>query len=280
MPETEHLESRLRRVVTMAGIGLAGLLLVGAMTSACMGDDNDDRGDSGDLNVKVTAGSGGNDDEPTAVLATFTPVPPNFTPEALQTRVALQTAAAETAAAQPSVPATAPPEVTIDPNIPTPTGTVAGDLIIPAGANLVTSGGVAPGSIGSFNWFDPRFNKGAEITAPYVLLPETGVSWATGTSARLEIGESPYAVTGATITIYPFEGNTAIPTDQSGTPGDTPAFYPQTPPTRQVTLEGADIAITPEVPAGRYIVEMRVNWSTPEGLNQLWTQYIFLVDVV
>ena len=57
--------------------------------AACMSDDSDP-GDSGDINVQITANSGGNEDDPITVLATFTPVPPNFTPEALQTRSALQ----------------------------------------------------------------------------------------------------------------------------------------------------------------------------------------------
>jgi hypothetical protein len=267
-----------QRGFTTFGVGLALFLLIGGVFAACMSDDNDP-GDSGDLDVQITASSG-DEDDPTPMLATFTPVPPNFTPEAVQTRSYLQTAGALTATAQAQVTSTAPPASTFDPNIPTPTGSVAVNQIIPPGAGLATSGGIAPGSIGSYNWYDLRFNRGAEVTAPYVILPEGGADWASGTQARLEVGASPYAVTGAEIKLYIFDQNVAIPTDQSGNPGDTPAFYPQTGPVRQLTVQGADILFTPEVSPGRYIVEMRVDWSTPVGLNPLWTQYIFIVDVV
>jgi hypothetical protein len=277
VPASRQPASRSQRVYTPFGLVLALVLFIGAFTAACMGDD-DDPGDSGDLNAQISPASG-DDDDATPVLATFTPVPPNFTPEVVQTRSALETAAALTATIQAQTTATAPPAVTFDPNIPTPTGT-PGNLIIPPGAGLATSGGIAPGSIGSYNWYDLRFNRGAEVQAPYVILPAGGATWAGGTLARLEVGESPYAVQSAEVKLFVMDQNVAIPTDQSGTPGDTPAFYPQTPPVRQLTIEGADIAFTPEVSPGRYIVQVRANWSTPVGLNPLWTEYIFIVDVV
>lgn len=269
--------SRARRGAASVGIALALFLVAAAFTAACLGDDRP--GESGDINVRVTANRSGDDtDDSTPVLATFTPVPPDFTPEAVRTRSALQTAAALTATAQAQVTATAPPSVTVNP-FPV-TGTIPLNTIIPPNVGLITSGGAAPSALGSYNWYDLRFNRGAEVTAPYVLLPDGGAQWAGGTEARLEVASSPYAVMSAEIKFFVFDQNVAIPTDQSGKPGDRPAFYAQTAPVRQLSLQGPDIRFTPEVGPGRYIVDMRVNWSTPTGLNPLWTQYIFIVDVV
>ncbi len=272
-------QPRWGRVLASVGAGAALLLVVGAITAACMGDDN--KNDSGKLDVVVTAGTGSGDDTkgtPVPILATFTATPPDFTPEVIQTRSALQTAAAETAEARTT--ATPPPAVT--PNQAAPTGTIPAGALSPPTASLLTSAGSAPGSIGSYNWADMRLNAGANVTAPYVILPESGAQWATSTEARLEVTDSDLPVTGAEIKLYVFDQNVAIPTDQQGNAGDTPAFYPQTNPTRQFTIQGQDILFTPEVPPGRYVVDMRVNWSTPTGmgLEPLWTQYIFLVDVV
>lgn len=279
MPGTQRSTSRTRRMVTSFGVGLALFLVLAAATAACMSDDNSNRGQGGGINVQVTARSGGDGEGATAVLATFTPVPPDFTPEAIQTRSAYQTAGALTATAQGAITATAPPATTFDPNIPTPTGSPT-TLIIPPGAGFSTSAGIAPGAIGSYNWYDMRFNRGAEITAPYVILPDGGANWATSTQGRLEIGDSPYAVQSAEIKFYAFDGNVAIPTDQAGNPGDTPAFYPQQPPLRQFAIQGADVVFTPDVGPGRYLLNIRVNWSTPTGLNPLWTEYVFIVDVL
>jgi len=269
---------RFTRVFVPFGVGLALFCLAIAVTAACLGGDDKPEATHPPLHATVPGASTPGDVSHTPVLATFTPVPPNFTPEVVQTRSALQTAAALTATVQAQTTSTAPPAVTINPN--TPAATRPANSITPPNANLSTSAGAAPSSIGSYNWFEPAINAGAQVTAPYILLPDSGASWATGTNATLTVENSPYALLQAEVKIYTFDGNVAIPTDQSGNPGTTPAFYPQQAPARAFNVLGPDVSFTPEVPPGRYIVDIRVNWSTPTGLDQLYTEYIFTMDVV
>jgi hypothetical protein len=124
------------------------------------------------LVAAVACGGDEGSDEPTPAgqrtmvisQATFTPVPPNFTPEALQTRAALQTAYWQTATAQPSVAATAPPNVTMP---SAPIATAAPNEVRPPDALLRTSVGEVLGSIGSFNWVSLELQAGGNISVPY-----------------------------------------------------------------------------------------------------------------
>jgi hypothetical protein len=239
------------------------------------------------LVAAVACGVDEGSDEPTPAgqrtmvisQATFTPVPPNFTPEALQTRAALQTAYWQTATAQPSVAATAPPNVTMPSG---PVATAAPNEIRPPDALLRTAAGEVLGSIGSFNWVSLELQAGGNISVPYVFVTESGTTLATGTSAQLVVPSSSFAVTGAGIALYNLDTNMVIPTDQSGQPiGTEPAFFPQESPVWEQRVEGANITIAPQAPPGRYILSVRVDFQTPDGLpDPLFTQYVFAVNVI
>ena len=244
--------------------GLALVLIAGAAV-ACGGDD-----DANPASEEVG---------PVVTLATFTPVPADFTPEALQTRSAQQTAFAATQTAQPDIEVTAPPEVTFP---TTPQATAAANQIKPAEAQLVTSGGQAIGSIGSFNWFDPTSGNGADVQAPYIDLPAEETTWAVDTAAQVVVPNSPYAVMNATVTMYDYGTNIAIPTNEQGqTLGTTPVFYVQEPAVYEDNLQGPALSIAPDVEPGKYVVSVVINWVTPAELQQpLHTHYIFIVTVI
>jgi hypothetical protein len=263
-PDAGNAGARVKLPRVVASVAAVALLALGAV-AACGGDEGADR-------TNPNPG-------PTFTIATFTPVPPDFTPEAFQTSQAQQTAFAQTATAQPPVTATIPPSVTIqpDPNV-TP---AAENEIRPPDAVLRTVGGDALGSIGSYNWFNPTLQSGAEITAPYVPLPDAVASWATGTAGRIDVPNSPFAVVSAGVTIYTARENTAIPTDLQGNPSDELAFYPQQAPVQQMTVQDPSLSITPAVEPGEYIMSVTINWQTPQNLpSPLYTQYVYLVTVI
>ena len=255
----------MRRAATLVAL-LAGVALVAAV--ACGGDEGTDPpGTSRSERTMIVS------------IETFTPVPPDYTPEALRTRSAQQTAYAQTATALPPLPATAPPNVTVQPG---PLATAAPGEIRPPDALLQTSGGETTGAVGSFNWFSVETQKGANISAPYVIVSESDVTWATGTAAQIVVPNSPFGVTGADIAVYNVEGNMVIPTDPSGSPiGDRPAFFAQEQPLQQQRVDGATISVQPNVPPGRYIVEVRIDFAAPPELPfPLFVQYAFSVNVI
>lgn len=231
------------------------------------------------------AGVGGSENtEPTPTetpdwwIATFTPVPPDYTPEALQTRAAQQTAWSQTATAAPPTTATPPPPVaTQQSNRPTP----APGEIRPPDLILAATGGQVIGDAGSFNFCSEESNTCADVQAPWVALSGNGVSWATGTPARFTVPSTPYAVQSADVSVYPYDGNVVIPTDGQGNVSDKYAFIAQTPPADRQSIPGPDLLLNSNLTPGFYIIEMRVNWVTPEGVARpMFTQYVFVVEVV
>lgn len=249
-------------------IGAAvSLLLIGATVIVACGDDEGN----------TPRSTRDDDGTPVVVLSTFTPVPPNFTPEVLQTRAAAQTAAVMTATAQPPTTATVPPAVTI-PSGPVPT--VAANEIRPPDAVLQVLASSGTGSIGSYSWFDPDLGSGADITAPYVILPEQTVTWSGSPVAQISVPSAAFPVTSADIRIFSLAENTVIPTTQQGQVSSRLAFYATTAPLQQLTVQGAVITFTPSVPPGEYVIEVRIHFETPEGLqfpNQ--TQNVFTAVV-
>jgi hypothetical protein len=251
-------------------LATASLLLIGA-AAACGGDDDDD-----------TAGD-------RAVMSTFTPVPPDFTPEVIQTRSAQETAYSATQTAEPNVTATAPavtPVVGTPDGSPvegTPQATAQPGEVRPPEALLRTPGGEVAGAIGSSNFLDPVLGSGASIEAPYVPLPSGAVSWATGSTASIHVPNSPYPVQSATVEIYSFDENVARPTQPDGTPTGELAFFPQTEPSQEFSIDGATLNLVTDVPAGNYIVSARIIWGAPPEIvaqfEEQFTQYVFVVRV-
>jgi hypothetical protein len=216
---------------------------------------------------------------PLVVAATFTPVTPGSTPSPLQTRAAQQTAAAQTQTANPAVSPTAPPPI-----FATGTATVAANAVKAPTGHLATSAGAQDGAYGAFNWYDPAKDTGLQSSAPYTELPLTVLDWATGTPASVTIDASPYAVGGATVKIYTYDGNIVIPTDKSGNVvGQNYAFYPQKEPVQTYQLPGPQLPLTTNVAPGHYIVSVDVQWVVPDSLaalkGKLHTEYVFNVNV-
>ena len=256
------------------GAGAVALVLLAAV-AAC-GGSNAATGTPAASSGTPTKNKG-----PVVVMSTFTPTVVGDIPNIAKTRTAIVAAATQTATAGGDPQATQPPPVNV-----TATATVASNEVRPPAAQLVTSSGSAPGSIGAFNFYSPALDTGADIQAPYVTLPDGSLTWTNGAPLRISITDSPYAVQSATVRIFAFEGNIAIPTDPSGKViGQNYAFYPQTDPRAQLTLQGPELSFTPTtLPAGRHIVSVDVQWLVPDQFPQLKgalrTQYVFLLEVV
>jgi hypothetical protein len=248
-----------RRALTLA----AAILLIVSLVAACGGGDDDD------------------DDGVVAVLSTFTATPPDFTPEAIQTRSARETAYSETQTAQPNVSPTAPAD--ISPVEGTPQATLAPGEVRPPEAILQTPGGEVSGAIGNSNFLDPEVGSGASIEAKYVPLPGGAVSWATGATATIDVPNSPYPVQSATIELYSFDENVARPTRPDGSPTGELAFFPQTEPSQQTPVNGPAISVASDVPPGNYIVSARIVWGAPPEIvaqfEEQFTQYVYVVRV-
>ena len=255
---------------TTLGVGAVALLVL-AIVAAC----------GGNKNKGIILGTRTNNPaSPQVVRATFTATIEGATPPREQTKAAVIAAATQTAASgPPASPTQAGPIVT------TATATIPANAVRPPSAQLSTSSGTADGAIGNFNYYDPAKDTGYQGTQPYVQLPDSGAQLASGLSARVTISTSPYAVESADVKIYTYEHNTAIPQDASGNIiGKTLAFFPQTDATQTLTLTGADLTFTPNVPPGRYIVSIDVHWLVPDSLPSLkgvlHTQYVFNLEVL
>lgn len=260
----------------LTGLVLLGALLLALVAVACGGDDDDD-GDGGE-NASVTAdgegtpGRGG----PEVIMSTFTPVPPDFTPEVMQTAAAQQTAYAQTATAQPATTATPPPAVSPPSG---PVATVPGNQIQPPDVFLQTPGGRVAGSKGSYNWYEIDLDTGAEVRAPYIVLDQGSMLWASGTGGELDVPDADFPVGSVRIEFFDYETNVAIPQNPDGTVmGDDLAFFQQNPAVRSLDAPGPTVSFQPEVPSGTYIILATVNWQNDLGLP-LQSTYAFAVQV-
>lgn len=262
------------RLLRGAALSLAVILLLLAAVAACGGDEGND-GDATDATGSPTRDGSG----PDVVVSTFTPTPPDNTPAALQTRIAVQTQQATT----PTPGGTPQQSGSPQPGEPTPTR--AGNEVRSPEVRLVTGTGELVGEIGSFNWYDAELDTGGKFDVPYVFLPNGNVDWPQGTTARLEVAESPYAIRSATLSFYSFDDNVAIPTNEQGNPiTGGYAFLPQQDPLQQEQIAGPEITMSANVAPGNYIVEARVVWDGPadveQSIGELTTQYVFVVTVL
>lgn len=257
---------RLAAIVPRDGIartifGVSALTIVLLVAGvACMGDDGPRRG-------------------PTFTISTFTPTPPDHTPEALVTRDAQATAWSQTATAAPAVTAT-PPGATTEPGAgQTPVGD---DEIRPPDLILTTDGGQTRASVGSFNWCSSVMNQCADIRAGYVVLNEASGSWSAGTAGTITTPNTEFPPQNAEAMLYVHDDNAAIPQDETGTIiGSDLAFVPMTAPMQIETFSGTDMTMTPTVAPGKYILVVQVNWETPAGVSRpLHTQYAFVVEIL
>lgn len=241
------------------------------------------------VTLVAACGGGGDDDDGgvVAVKSTFTPTPPDFTPVVLQTRSARETAFAQESTAQANTTPTAPSSPA-SPRAETPlTGTPAATPrpgeIRPPDAVLRTGRGDLLGIVGDSNYLDPVSGAGAKVDAPYVPLQANALSWAAGAAARVEAPNSPYPVGSATAELYTYNDNVALPQSTQGVPTGEIAFYAQTDPAQQATVQGPNISITPQVAPGDYILAVRIVWAaSPEIVTQFgeqYTQYIYVVKV-
>lgn len=225
---------------------------------------------------------GGDSSTPTPfyVIETFTPTPPDHTPEALITRAAQQTASAQTATAQP----------TRDPSAPTPLpGTPGATRTIPSGSEirppdliLRTSFGETWAAVGSFNWCSVALGTCADIQTGYIILETDTLFWAIGDEGTIEVPDTPFPALSAEVGLYLHDQNVVIPQDVTGQIiGDKPAFVPLIAPAQFETVTGAGgWSFTPDVPPGKYILSVNISWTQPEGAPlPLHTEYAFIVEV-
>jgi hypothetical protein len=252
----------------------AATLLVLAVVAACGGSKDKPKG-----MILGTRASSPNA-SPNVSRATFTPTIEGATPPREQTKEVLIQAATQTAAAG------GPVSPTTQSNVPTtPTATLAPNEIRPPSAQMSTASGIADGAVGSYNYGDPSKYTGADITVPYVQLPDSGGQLPSGATLTISVSGSLYPVESGDMEIYDYEHNTAVPQDASGKViGTTLAFFRQTDPKQTQTVNGANLTFTPEVSPGRYIVSVKVHWLAPDTLPQfkgvLYTQYVFNLEVL
>lgn len=252
---------------------VAAATLLALVAVACGGGGDDDEGTPGastDPNGTPTRSG------PEVVMSTFTPVPPDYTPEIMQTAAAQQTAYQQTATLQPQVTATVPPAV----NTPSgPVATVPGNQVQPPDVFLQTPGGRLQGSKGSYNWYDIELDTGAEVRAPYVILDQGSVLWASGTGGEIVVPDAAYPVQSVNVGFFDYETNVAIPQNTDGTlVGQDYAFYQQNPAVRSFDAQGPTVAFQPEVPSGTYIILVTVVWQNDFNLP-LQSTYAYVVQV-
>ena len=268
------------RLIRAVAIVSAMLLLVIALAVAC-GGSNDDDNPVNDASASPSAD--GEDGGIDVVMSTFTPTPENNTPASIQTREAQQTAFVETQTAGPNASPTSPPDVTVNPQ--TPVSTIPANAVKPPDLMMATSGGEQVASIGGFNWYDPELNAGYNGDVPYVALPNSNLEWASSTEASVTVPDSPFAVRSAEVNIFVYNDNVATPQNAQGQVIGGLVYARQTEPVQQMTADGANITLTPDVEPGNYIVEVFITWDAPAELEAaggepLSTQYVFVVTVI
>ena len=223
-------------------------------------------------------------------MSTFTPVPPDFTPEALKTQSARGTEFAQTATAQPNAP-TNQPSTDASPSgsqVPTtPLATAQPGEVRPPEVVLRTPGGETVGIVGDSNYLDPQLQAGASIDAPYVPLPGSALSWMVNSPATFTVTNLPYPVRSASVEFFSFDENVARPTNPDGSPTGELAFFPQIPPAQQIPINGSSvdstITVTPDVAPGNYIVTATIVWDVAPEIEaqteEQFTQYVYVVRV-
>jgi TolB protein len=157
-----------------------------------------------------------------------------------------------------------------------------GDIRPPA-VNLATESGSVQPSLGSYNWYSPEQRMGADISMPYVLLPEDAASIPAGSGVWFDVPASPFAVESIQVELYTYADNWVIPDPHDDLPSGEipPAFIPQTVPAQQLELSVASPEFVPSVAAGRYIVSVTVVWQSPSELPEPpEAQYVYLLDIV
>jgi hypothetical protein len=247
------------------------------------------------VSIAVACGGSGDSSKPTAtpaathemVIATFTPVPPNFTPEVVQTRAAQKTAYIQTATAQPPASPTAPgTNATPNTDAAACRPDAGNNELRPPDLLLNSSGGTQCGSVVSWNWYDAQNDRGANVQAPQgAPISESVLNTAAGEPMTMTVPASPYAVENARIDVYTVDGNVAMPRDAQGQsiPGLSLVFVPQTAPAWNTNIQGSNISFTPQLAPGQYIVAVRIDWAGPadvEAANQpLYTAYTFVIQV-
>lgn len=264
-----HARPRLQRAATFSAV----LLIVPLLLTACGGSgDDDDRTEGGRV-----------------VMATFTPVPPNWTPEADPTIEAARTQVAEMQTATASAPTpTAGPTQPVEPPtgnedviFPTPPGG-AGAVYPPTSVLVTTAGRYIEATVGSYNWFEQSTQGGGSFNAPWIELTDASVVAVAGDVAILRFdAEAPEPET-TKIEVYTVEGNTAIPTTVDGQSTDKPAFLRQADPVLSTTSEEVSPSFSLDVAPGNYFVLATVTWPMVPGVEEYgdqMTQYLYRVTV-
>jgi hypothetical protein len=167
-----------------------------------------------------------------------------------------------------------------------PTPTIAPNEVRPPEGWLVAGAQRAIGAYGRYNWYRPDIDTGAQLDlVPYVILPSSALRVPNGTAMSVEtLQGTPYPVTGATVEIFTYSDNIAIPQDQQGNiVGENYAFVEQQPPVQEGRA-GADLQFTPNVAPGNYIVRVDTQWQAPPEIaanleSPLHVEYVFLLEV-
>lgn len=262
---------RLRRTLLWYG---AGFLAVVAMLAACgpLGDD-----DEPTTGPAISAGGASS-----PVMSTFTATIPGTTPEPLLTAAVRSTERAATATYQAVNPQ---PTATLPAGVPTQN---PDDVLTPPMALLSDGDGSIDSKVGSYSWvYDDAARSYARIDAPLMEFTEVALTTAGGSEMTMSIPDVAEPVTGVELGVYDFADNTAIPTDQSGQPGDSLMFSPRVPAVMETTLTSLDESFALDVPPGQYLIQARAAWPdfnyrTQDGQTltfPLYITYVFNVIV-
>lgn len=271
-PAVPGTPQRFRRTAAWYGAGLLALI---AMLAAC-GPFSDDDDGTATLGPARPVGGGQN----TPVMSTFTATIPGTTPEVVETAAARNTAQAATAtyeAANPQPTSTSPE------GLPTVPGGVG---LTPPKAILTDGVGSIDSTEGSYSWvYDDAEQSYARIDAPLMPITEVALTTAGG-PFTMTIPEVSEQANNVQIGAYTFDDNTAIPTDQTGQPGDELMFSPRFDPVAEATLASLDESFTLELAPGHYLFQARVTWPDyvhrpPNSAEMTFPIYItYLFNVI
>lgn len=229
--------------------------------------------------------------------ATFTPVPPGYTPPPNPTTAALKTRIAEgqTATADARASQTASPDGSAaSPASPSLTG-VGGRIIFPtppsSGPNVIyppasvlqVGDRYVGATIGSFNWVDKASGKGGGGVAPWIDLSEESLIAVPSETATLRFADGAPTPVTTKIEVFAYNGNVAIPTLSNGQPAERPAFVRQTDPLSSSIVQGADPSFAIQLQPGDYIAVATVTWPDVPGADPQYgaqsTQYAYRITV-
>ncbi len=252
---------------------LLGLLAtVGALplVAACGGGGDGD--DGGAATVTRSADGTPDSTDPPVVMSTFTPQPATPTPGASPTGGTATPEGTPGATTTPSQPAPGEPTPTQAPN------EIRAPLVTLRSAN-----GSSLGWVSEFTWYDPELESiGGIFAPPYSTLPPESMQLlvAPDESIELSVADSPFPVTAMSIDLYPAEENIAIPTDPAGNPLTTTfAFVPQTEPVLSDSFTSAPASVANDLPLGRYIAEIRVDWTLPADVAAQVQRPVYVICI-